>query len=81
MYWKCWRIKLAKIILAEDENKHEWSSCTLYIVSFSVVFTVHIGMGTGAEENFIFYTTIIRRTYQWKKPEINIKNQTYYFFN
>ena len=32
--------------LAENENKHKCSSCTLYIVLFSIIFTINIGIGT-----------------------------------
>ena len=39
-------VKLAGITLAENENKHKWSSWTLYIVLFSIVFTICIGIGT-----------------------------------
>ena len=39
-------VKAAKITLAEDENKHKnkWSSCTLYIVLFSIVSIINIGI-------------------------------------
>ena len=43
-------MKLAKITLAEHENVCK-SSCTLYIVLFSFVFTITIGNGT----YFIYY--------------------------
>ena len=39
-------VKLAKITLSEDENKHKCSSCTLYIVLFSIIFTIDVGIGT-----------------------------------
>ena len=39
-------VKLAKITLSEDENKYKCSSCTLYIVLFSIHFTVNVGIGT-----------------------------------
>ena len=45
------KVKLAKITLAENENKCKWSSCTLYIVLFSIVFTINVGIGT----YFIYY--------------------------
>ena len=35
-------VKIVKITLAEDENKHKCSSYTLYIVLFS---TINIGIG------------------------------------
>ena len=37
-------VKIAKITLAEEENKHKYSSCTLHIVLFSVIFTVNVGI-------------------------------------
>ena len=39
-------VKLAKISLSEDKNKHKCSFCTLYIVLFSIIFTVNIRIGT-----------------------------------
>ena len=39
-------VKVAKIALAEDESKQKRSSCTLYIVLFSITFTVNIGIGS-----------------------------------
>ena len=34
-------VKLAKITLAEEgENKHKCSSCTLYVVLYSIIFTL-----------------------------------------
>ena len=37
-------VKLAKITLGADENKHKCSSCTLYIVLFSIIFTINVGI-------------------------------------
>ena len=39
-------VKLAKITLAENENKHKCSFSTLYIVLFSIIFTINVGIGT-----------------------------------
>ena len=39
-------VKVAKITLGADKSKHKCSSCTLYIVLFSTVFTGSIGIGT-----------------------------------
>ena len=39
-------VKLAKITSAEDEDMHKCSSCMLYKVLFSVVFTVNVGIGS-----------------------------------
>ena len=41
-------VKLAKITLAELENVNK---CTLYIVLFSIIFTINIGVGTF----FVYY--------------------------
>ena len=38
-------------IAGENENKNESSSCALYIVLFSIVFTINVGIGT----YFIYY--------------------------
>ena len=40
------KVKLAKITLAENENRYKYSSCTLYIVVMIVVFTICAGIGT-----------------------------------
>ena len=32
--------------LVENKNKDKYSSCTLYIVLFSIIFTINIGIGT-----------------------------------
>ena len=39
-------VKLAKITLAEDKNKHKCSSCTLHIALFSIFFTINVGIAT-----------------------------------
>ena len=44
-------VKLAKITLAENENKYKCSCCTLYIVLSSIVFTINAGTGT----YFVYY--------------------------
>ena len=38
-------VKLAKITLAKNENKYKCNSCTLYIVLFSILFTINLGIG------------------------------------
>ena len=38
--------RLAEITSAKNENKHECSSCTLYIVLFSISFTINVGIGS-----------------------------------
>ena len=39
-------VKLAKITSAKNENKHKSSPCMLYIVLFSIIFTINIGIAT-----------------------------------
>ena len=43
------KIKIAEITLTE--NIHKCSSCTLYIVLFSIIFTINIGIAT----YFVYY--------------------------
>ena len=45
-------VKIAEITLTE--NMHKYSSCTLYIVLFSIIFTINIGIGS----YFIYYKYI-----------------------
>ena len=44
-------MKLAKITLAENENRYKCSSCTLYIELMVVVFTICAGIDT----YFVYY--------------------------
>ena len=44
-------VKLAKIILAENENSYKCSSCTVYIVLMIVVFTICAGIS----DYFVYY--------------------------
>ena len=46
-------VKMAGITLVEDANKHKskCSSCMLYIVLFSIIFTIKIGIAT----YFVYY--------------------------
>ena len=39
-------VKLTNMTLAENKNKYKCSSCTLYIVLFSIIFTINAGIGT-----------------------------------
>ena len=39
-------VRVAKKNLYEDEKKHKWSSCMLYIVFFSMLFIINVGVGT-----------------------------------
>ena len=38
--------RLVQITSAKNENKHKCSSCTLYIVLFSIFFTINVGIGS-----------------------------------
>ena len=38
--------RLVEITLAKNKNKHKCSSCTLYIVLFSIFFTFNVGIGS-----------------------------------
>ena len=38
--------KITETTLWENKNKHKCSYCTLYIVLFSIIFTINIGIGT-----------------------------------
>ena len=39
-------VKLAKVTLSEDENKYKCTSYMLYIILFSIISTVNVGIGT-----------------------------------
>ena len=39
-------VELAKITLSKNENKYKCNSCTLYIVLFSILFPINVGIGT-----------------------------------
>ena len=49
-------VKLAKITLLENEINYKCSSCTLYIVLFSMVFAINVGIGT----YFVYYKYVNR---------------------
>ena len=44
-------VKLAKITLAKNAIRYKCCSYTLYIVLFSIIFTINIGIGT----HFVYY--------------------------
>ena len=50
------KVKVTKIALAENENKHKRSSCTLYTVLFLIISTINIRIGT----YFVYYKYINR---------------------
>ena len=37
--------KITEITLCENENKHKCSFCTMYIVLFSIILTINVGIG------------------------------------
>ena len=39
-------VEEAKIAENENKNTHKYNSCTLYIVLFSILFTIKVGIGT-----------------------------------
>ena len=76
------KVKLAKITLAENENKYKCSSCTVYIVLMIVVFTIFTGItiyfvycNWSLIENVscikfgIRKETKIWQTYKWEKSD------------
>ena len=69
-------VKLAKITLAENENSYKCSSCTVYIVLFSIFFTINIGrIGAyfisfrGYLSRLFTQKTTIYETYKWEKSK------------
>ena len=59
-------VKLTKITLAENENKDKCSSCTLYIVLFTInvvlftiiLFTINVGIAT---LNFCIFSLVFKK--------------------
>ena len=39
-------VEEVKIAETENENTHKWNSWTLYIVLFSILFIINVGIGT-----------------------------------
>ena len=63
-------VKLAKITLAENENKYKFSSCALYIVLIVAVFTICGGIGT----YFVYYNWSLFKNVS--RIQFNICTQT-----
>ena len=74
--------KITEITLCENENKHKCSSCTLYIVFFSIILAINIGIDIyfvysrwyfkkkNAHAMFDTSTeTTIYWTYKWEKSK------------
>ena len=49
-------VKLGKITYSENKNKRKQSSCTLYIVLFSIIFIINVRFGI----YFVYYKQINR---------------------
>ena len=77
-----------------NESKNKCNSCILYIVLFSIFFTINVGIGayfiyykyvnrneeTGSRYNYVYQA----ESYYYKMglvKQIDIKNRTYYFCN
>ena len=76
-------VKIAKIILAENENNHKCNSCTAYIVLMIVVFTICTGISTyfvitiGLWLKIMFYTlNLVPVLKQRFNKLVNGKSQT-----
>ena len=88
MYWKgWWKKKYPAKLHLEDTISHVCTSCTIYIILFSLFFTINIGVGTVFIYFYWFKKTSFLNllTQQFTEPikmvkEINIKNKSYYFF-
>ena len=75
--------KLAEITSTENENRRKYSSCTLYIALFSMIFTINVGIGTyfvyykyknrnketRAKKGFNYQMTLYYWTYKWVKSQ------------
>ena len=78
------KVKLAKITSAKYENMHKCSSCTLYIVLFSIIFTINVRIGT----YFVYFywyskkdVTCVKFGFHTREvKQIRITNRTYYFY-
>ena len=62
-------MKIVKITLAEDENKHKCSSYTLYIVLFSTIVTINIGIGV----YFVYFHWYLKKDATCVNNLINLK--------
>ena len=69
-------VKLTKITPAENENNYKCNSCTVYIVLFSKLFIINVGIGA----YFVYYKYVNRNKKMFldmimfiKQKIINIK--------
>ena len=63
-------IRIVEKTPAENQNKDKYSSCTLYIVLFSIVFTVNVGIGIC----FIYFYWCLKKDIV--RVELNTRTQT-----
>ena len=85
-------VKLAKITPVENKNSYKRNSCILYIILFSILFIINVGIGA----YFAYYKYMNRNKRNVSKyyeyvyhplykmgeiKKINIKDRTYYFYN
>ena len=50
-------VEEVKIAENENENTHKCNSCTLYIVLFSILFTINVGIGT----YFVYFNWYLKK--------------------
>ena len=69
----------------ENENKHKYNFFVVYIVFFSLSFAINIGIGVYFICNKYVNCNKYNLPYQayemGQDKQLNIKNQTYYFFD
>ena len=76
------KTRLVEIASAKNENKHKFSSCTLYIVLFSIFFTINIGIGSyflcfhSYIKKMLFVLNLVHALKKHFNKLINGKNQT-----
>ena len=60
-----WIENVEEVKPAKNENKHKCSSCTLYIVLFSIIFMIKVGIGT----YFVYfkYINCDKKNWCWRK--------------
>ena len=56
------KTRLVEKTSAENENKYKCSSCTVYIVLFSIIFTINIGISI----YFVYYKNVSKHDYVYQ---------------
>ena len=67
MYWKYWRNKIV------SENKNKCSSCIMYILLFSIIFIINVGIGA----YFAYYKYMKRNKENVSKYYYNYQAKNY----